>query len=226
MVCTDYFDNAFYSPIPSVCIHIPTLIPAFSSLVSNLNTTFSLTSPLSRQMGTATHGHTAVHSIASSSTSSSNLVSSMSNPHRNSLKSSSNNVRWPVNLNQLAAISLDDDSDLDRSLTDGGCYFAHVSPSTFFLHFPHKHTRKHTQMFSSALGCHLSIPCLLTTYVYVCMHHLLHILAKHVVSSQDIGSVKLLRMLKDSDDESSSAIVSSDSRLRRYRHQYYSRFCL
>ncbi|KAG0339605.1 hypothetical protein BG000_001756 [Podila horticola] len=109
-------------------------------------------------MGTATHGHTAVHSIASSSTSSSNLVSSMSNPHRSSLKSSSNNVRWPVNLNQLAAISLDDDSDLDRSLTD--------------------------------------------------------------VSSQDIGSVKLLRMLKDSDDESSSAIVSSDSRLRRPRSVY------
>ncbi|KAF9330921.1 hypothetical protein BG006_006191, partial [Podila minutissima] len=70
-------------------------------------------------MGTGTQGHTAVLSITSSSTSSSsNLVSSMSNPHRNSLKGSSNNVRWPVNLNQLAAISLDDDSDLDRSLTD------------------------------------------------------------------------------------------------------------
>ncbi|KAG0041074.1 hypothetical protein BGZ82_000053 [Podila clonocystis] len=82
----------------------------------------------------------------------------MSNPHRSSLKASSNNVRWPVNLNQLAAISLDDDSDLDRSLTDG--------------------------------------------------------------SSQDIGSVKLLRMLKDSDDESTSAIVPSDTRLRRPRSVY------
>ncbi|KAG0100205.1 hypothetical protein BGZ93_003375 [Podila epicladia] len=82
----------------------------------------------------------------------------MNNPHRNSLKGSSNNVRWPVNLNQLAAISLDDDSDLDRSLTD--------------------------------------------------------------VSSQDIGSVKLLRMLKDSDDESTSAIVPSNTQMRRPRSVY------
>ncbi|KAF8953272.1 hypothetical protein BGZ52_000335 [Haplosporangium bisporale] len=109
-------------------------------------------------MGTATQGHTAVHSIASSSTSSSsNLVSAMSNSHRSSLRAPSNNVRWPVNLNQLAAISLDDDSDLDRSLTD--------------------------------------------------------------VSSQDIGSVKLLRMLKDSDDESTS-VVPADTRLRRPRSVY------
>ncbi|GJJ76463.1 hypothetical protein EMPS_08822 [Entomortierella parvispora] len=84
-------------------------------------------------------------------------VSLANHPHRSSLKATNNQVRWPVNLNQLAAISLDDDSDLDRSLTD--------------------------------------------------------------VSRDDIGSVKLLRMLKDSDDESSSAL-SSDSRLRRPRSTY------
>ncbi|KAG0291330.1 hypothetical protein BGZ97_005917 [Linnemannia gamsii] len=41
------------------------------------------------------------------------------NNNRTSLKASANQVRWPVSLNQLAAISLDDDSDFDRSLTDG-----------------------------------------------------------------------------------------------------------
>ncbi|KAF9537255.1 hypothetical protein EC957_008592 [Mortierella hygrophila] len=45
--------------------------------------------------------------------------SSNSNLNRNSLKANANQVRWPVSLNQLAAISLDDDSDFDRSLTDG-----------------------------------------------------------------------------------------------------------
>ncbi|KAF9083655.1 hypothetical protein BGX23_011245 [Mortierella sp. AD031] len=77
--------------------------------------------------------------------------SSSSSLNRNSLKASgASQVRWPVSLNQLAAISLDDDSDFDRSLTD--------------------------------------------------------------VSKDDIGSVKLLRMLKDSDDE--SAPVRESSRLR------------
>ncbi|KAF9135681.1 hypothetical protein BGW39_001080 [Mortierella sp. 14UC] len=77
--------------------------------------------------------------------------------NRSSLKASaSSQVRWPVSLNQLAAISLDDDSDFDRSLTD--------------------------------------------------------------VSKDDIGSVKLLRMLKDSDDE--SAPVREPSRLRRPRSTY------
>ncbi|KAF9899846.1 hypothetical protein EC991_008231, partial [Linnemannia zychae] len=75
----------------------------------------------------------------------------------NKLKASgSSQVRWPVSLNQLAAISLDDDSDFDRSLTD--------------------------------------------------------------VSKDDIGSVKLLRMLKDSDDE--SAPMREPSRLRRPRSSY------
>ncbi|KAG9065560.1 hypothetical protein KI688_001848 [Linnemannia hyalina] len=46
--------------------------------------------------------------------------SSNSNLNRNSLKANANQVRWPVSLNQLAAISLDDDSDFDRSLTDAG----------------------------------------------------------------------------------------------------------
>ncbi|KAG0367015.1 hypothetical protein BGZ54_004553 [Gamsiella multidivaricata] len=41
-----------------------------------------------------------------------------SSHHRSSLKAPSQ-VRWPVNLNQLAALSLEDDSDLDRSFTDG-----------------------------------------------------------------------------------------------------------
>ncbi|KAF9361744.1 hypothetical protein BGX26_012465 [Mortierella sp. AD094] len=76
--------------------------------------------------------------------------------HRTSLRAP-NQVRWPVNLNQLAAISLEDDSDLDRSFTD--------------------------------------------------------------VSKDDIGSVKLLRLLKDSDDESASA-VDPPSRLRRPRSTY------
>ncbi|KAF9426419.1 hypothetical protein BGZ94_006546 [Podila epigama] len=81
---------------------------------------------------------------------------SSSNSHRTSLKTPhTNNVRWPVNLNQLAAISLDDDSDLDRSFTD--------------------------------------------------------------VSSNDLGSVKLLRMLKDSDDESTPSVAPSESRLRSVR---------
>ncbi|KAG0204694.1 hypothetical protein BGX28_003443 [Mortierella sp. GBA30] len=57
-------------------------------------------------MGTYNHG------ISSGS-----AQSSLSHLHRSSLKPASH-VRWPVNLNQLAAISLDDDSDLDRSLTD------------------------------------------------------------------------------------------------------------
>ncbi|CAO3564814.1 unnamed protein product [Mortierella alpina] len=78
------------------------------------------------------------------------------NPHRSSLKTTAQ-LRWPVNLNQLAAISLDDDSDLDRSLTD--------------------------------------------------------------ISRDDIGSVKLLRMLKDSDDESPIA-ARAGSRLRRPRSTY------
>ncbi|KAF9955665.1 hypothetical protein BGZ72_003515 [Mortierella alpina] len=78
------------------------------------------------------------------------------NPHRSSLKTTSQ-LRWPVNLNQLAAISLDDDSDLDRSLTD--------------------------------------------------------------ISRDEIGSVKLLRMLKDSDDESPS-VSRTGSRLRRPRSTY------
>ncbi|KAG0309280.1 hypothetical protein BGZ98_003882 [Dissophora globulifera] len=73
--------------------------------------------------------------------------------HRSSLKAP-NQVRWPVNLNQLAALSLDDDSDLDRSFTDA--------------------------------------------------------------SRDDIGSVRLLRMLKDSDDESTS-FVPAKSRLQRPR---------
>ncbi|KAG0348600.1 hypothetical protein BG004_004728 [Podila humilis] len=77
-----------------------------------------------------------------------------SHPHRSSLRAPAANVRWPVNLNQLAAMSLDDDSDLDRSFTD--------------------------------------------------------------VSSQDIGSVKLLRMLKDSDDETTAAVTQPPTRLRRY----------
>ncbi|KAG0044240.1 hypothetical protein BGZ83_010513, partial [Gryganskiella cystojenkinii] len=88
---------------------------------------------------------------------SSSAASLSNNPHRSSLKASNSQVRWPVNLNQLAAISLDDDSDFDRSLTD--------------------------------------------------------------VSKDDIGSVKLLKMLKDSDDESTSA-PSSGSRLRRPRSTY------
>jgi hypothetical protein len=46
------------------------------------------------------------------------------NNNRTSLKASANQVRWPVSLNQLAAISLDDDSDFDRSLTDGTFYFS------------------------------------------------------------------------------------------------------
>ncbi|KAF9207362.1 hypothetical protein BGZ49_000608 [Haplosporangium sp. Z 27] len=78
-------------------------------------------------------------------------------PQRSSLKPPSQ-VRWPVNLNQLAAISLEDDSDLDRSFTD---------------------------------------------------------------ASKEIGSVRLLRLLKDSDDESTPAIVSS-SRLRRPKSTYAS----
>ncbi|KAF9571485.1 hypothetical protein EC968_000516 [Mortierella alpina] len=77
------------------------------------------------------------------------------NPHRSSLKTTQ--LRWPVNLNQLAAISLDDDSDMDRSLTD--------------------------------------------------------------ISRDDIGSVKLLRMLKDSDDESPTASRTRSS-LRRPRSTY------
>ncbi|KAF9297418.1 hypothetical protein BGZ88_010139 [Linnemannia elongata] len=83
--------------------------------------------------------------------------SSNSNLNRNSLKASASQVRWPVSLNQLAAISLDDDSDFDRSLTD--------------------------------------------------------------VSKDDIGSVKLLRMLKDSDDES-VPVREPSSRLRRPRSTY------
>ncbi|KAG0378078.1 hypothetical protein BGX24_004805 [Mortierella sp. AD032] len=83
--------------------------------------------------------------------------SNLNNSSRSSLKTTaSNQVRWPVSLNQLAAISLDDDSDFDHSLTD--------------------------------------------------------------VSKDDIGSVKLLRMLKDSDDE--SAPVREPSRLRRPRSTY------
>ncbi|KAF9946840.1 hypothetical protein BGZ70_002999 [Mortierella alpina] len=78
------------------------------------------------------------------------------NPHRSSLRTTAQ-LRWPVNLNQLAAISLDDDSDIDRSLTD--------------------------------------------------------------ISRDDIGSVKLLRMLKDSDDESPIA-SRTGSRLRRPRSTY------
>ena len=50
--------------------------------------------------------------------------SSNSNLNRNSLKASAGQVRWPVSLNQLAAMNLDDDSDIDRSLTDGKtCFF-------------------------------------------------------------------------------------------------------
>ncbi|KAF9160704.1 hypothetical protein BGX21_006785 [Mortierella sp. AD011] len=75
--------------------------------------------------------------------------------HRTALKPP-NQVRWPVNLNHLAAISLEDDSDLDRSFSD-----------------------------------------------------------------DNIGSVKLLRFLKDSDDESISAI-DPPSRLRRPRSTYAS----
>ncbi|KAF9141855.1 hypothetical protein BGX30_004007, partial [Mortierella sp. GBA39] len=83
--------------------------------------------------------------------------SSNSNLNRNSLKANTNQVRWPVSLNQLAAISLDDDSDFDRSLTD--------------------------------------------------------------VSKDDIGSVRLLKMLKDSDDES-VPVRELSSRLRRPRSTY------
>ncbi|KAG0002300.1 hypothetical protein BGZ79_003212 [Entomortierella chlamydospora] len=78
--------------------------------------------------------------------------------HRTALKPP-NQVRWPVNLNHLAAISLEDDSDLDRSFSD--------------------------------------------------------------VSKENIGSVKLLRFLKDSDDESTSA-VDPPSRLRRPKSTYAS----
>ncbi|KAF9115371.1 hypothetical protein BGX27_007990 [Mortierella sp. AM989] len=75
--------------------------------------------------------------------------------HRTLLKPPSQ-VRWPVNLNQLAAISLEDDSDLDRSFTDA--------------------------------------------------------------SKDNIGSVKLLRFLKDSDDELTA--VTPPSRLRRPKSTY------
>ncbi|KAF9214096.1 hypothetical protein BGZ59_004335 [Podila verticillata] len=51
------------------------------------------------------------------------------------------------------------------------------------------------------------------------MHHPSRTPAKRLVSSQDIGSVKLLRMLKDSDDESTS-VVPADTRLRRPRSVY------
>ncbi|KAF9391957.1 hypothetical protein CPB97_004826 [Podila verticillata] len=51
------------------------------------------------------------------------------------------------------------------------------------------------------------------------MHHPSRTPVKHLVSSQDIGSVKLLRMLKDSDDESTS-VVPADTRLRRPRSVY------
>ncbi|KAF9941324.1 hypothetical protein BGZ67_005375 [Mortierella alpina] len=80
------------------------------------------------------------------------------NPHRSSIKTTAQ-LRWPVNLNQLAAISLDDDSDMDKSLTD--------------------------------------------------------------ISRDDIGSVKLLKMLKDSDDESPTA-SRTGSKLRRPRSTYAS----
>ncbi|KAG0294103.1 hypothetical protein BGZ96_001790 [Linnemannia gamsii] len=94
------------------------------------------------------------HHTLTHQSSNSNLNNNNSN--RSSLKASTNQVRWPVSLNQLAAISLDDDSDFDRSLTD--------------------------------------------------------------VSKDDIGSVKLLKMLKDSDDESVN--VREQSRLRRPRSTF------
>ncbi|KAF9181893.1 hypothetical protein BGZ51_005126 [Haplosporangium sp. Z 767] len=100
-------------------------------------------------MSTSNQGLTAVHSSAAGAGPSSLI-------HRSSLKAP-NQVRWPVNLNQLAALTLEDDSDLDKSLTD--------------------------------------------------------------ISRDDIGSVKLLRMLKDSDDETSLPVKGA-KRLRRPRSTY------
>ncbi|KAG0243897.1 hypothetical protein BGX31_010079 [Mortierella sp. GBA43] len=68
-------------------------------------------------------------------------------------------TRWPVSLNQLTTLSLDEDSDLDRSFTD------------------------------------------------------------EKGSKGGVGSVKLLRMLKDSDDESNSG-VSTQSKLKRPMSAY------
>ncbi|KAI8595015.1 hypothetical protein EDD21DRAFT_58397 [Dissophora ornata] len=85
-------------------------------------------------------------------------LSSLPHPtHRSSLKTP-NQVRWPVSLSQLAVLSLDDDSDLDRSFTEG--------------------------------------------------------------SRDDIGSVRLLRMLKDSDDDDSMSPVPPQSKLQRPRSTY------
>ncbi|KAF9438606.1 hypothetical protein BGZ76_006505 [Entomortierella beljakovae] len=98
-----------------------------------------------------TYNGVAVHTVHASAP-----TSILHSSHRTSLKPPSQ-VRWPVNLNQLAAISLEDDSDLDRSFTDA--------------------------------------------------------------SNDNIGSVRLLKLLKDSDDESTSASIPP-SRLRRPRSTY------
>ncbi|KAG0256273.1 hypothetical protein BG011_004641 [Mortierella polycephala] len=100
-------------------------------------------------MSTFNQGLTAVHSSVAG-------AGPSSLTHRSSLKTP-NQVRWPVNLDQLAALTLEDDSDLDKSLTD--------------------------------------------------------------ISRDGIASVKLLKMLKDSDDETSLP-VKGVKRLRRPRSTY------